>query len=355
MVGAEAGDSYADFGDQDRVDEAGYNWNMNAKRKSVEDRMYDFKEATDSLVGDELLSAVKRGLEDPSNLVVEMAAKAVLELEPGDCRPELVSAYRRFLIDPTETDKNCRAKLPIVEALNKQHFDDAAFYLEGMTYRQMEPAYGAPSGYEDTAAHLRGVCAYGLVDVPLASQNEMLCALVELLHDSEAVSREAAARALGATGLMAAAPLLRMKVLTGDARPEVIGACFSGLIQYRDDTSLEFVCRFLSSRSLDIVVEAGLALGESRQEAAVDRLIAATNEAPIEIRDSMLVSIGLSRSPIAIDYLVGLIEKNDTHSETAIQALAPVRYDQAVKDRILDAVNQTGSRTLAHAFRKHFA
>ena len=80
--------------------------------------MYQFKHACDELTGDDLLEAVQKALADKSNLVVEMAAKAVVELEPGDCREELLAAYQRFLHDPAKpgkdcTDKNCRAKVPL--------------------------------------------------------------------------------------------------------------------------------------------------------------------------------------------------------------------------------------------------
>ena len=332
---------------------------MAAKRSSVEDRMYQFKHACDELTGDDLLEAVQKALADKSNLVVEMAAKAVVGLEPGDCREELLAAYQRFLHDPAKpgkdcTDKNCRAKVPLVEALNKQAFDDPEFYLAGMKYVQMEPAYGAPDGYEDTAPHVRGACAYGLIKVPLASQNELLFALVDLLHDSTYIAREHAARAIGSTGLMAAAPVLRMKVLSGDARSEVIGACLGGLMSFRDSKSLEFVSQFLKNDNLDLAIEAGLVLGESRQELAVTLLIEAAKELHPDVRHSLLMSIGISRLPIAVDYLVGLIESGDTDSEIAIQALAPVRFDEAVRDRIQEAVNGTGSRELARIYREHF-
>jgi hypothetical protein len=328
---------------------------MAGKRKTVEARMYEFKQATESLVGDELLSAIKSGLNTSESLIVEMAAKAVVELEPGDCRDELVAAYRRFVVKPggsPDIDKNCRAKLPLVEALNRQGFDDADFYLAGMKYIQLEPVYG---GSEDTAVHVRGVCAYGLIDVPLASQTEMLFALVDLLNDKEHPAREHAARALGSTGLMAAAPVLRMKVLTGDSHIEVVGACLSGLMQYRDSHSLEFVAGYLSNDNPALAIEAGLALAESRNEEAVRRLIDAADELYPDIREPLLVSVGLSRLPMAVDYLIGLIEKNGHDAVTAVQALAPVRFDAGTKDRVQAAVEASGKRDLARAFREHFS
>lgn len=323
-------------------------------RRNVEERMLDFRKQCESLTGPELLEAIHAALADSSNLVVEMAATAVVDLSPGDCRDQLVDAYTRFLPEPLKDDKNCRAKLPIVEALNHQGFDDPNFYLAGMRYVQMEPAYGAPGGYADTAGNLRGTCALGLIRIPLASQNEMLFALVDLLNDNEAVAREAAARALGATGLTAAAAILRMKVLQGDRQLEVIGACFSGLLGYSDQRCLEFVTGYLSDPNRDLAIEASLALGESRRPEAIEPLIRWSETSDRDQRQSALLSLGLSRLPQATDFLMNLIEGQDPDAETALRALAPSQYDAELRARVERAVSQTRSRALADVLAEVF-
>lgn len=327
---------------------------MAAKRKTVEERMVDFKRQCDELTGEGLQAAVQTALSDPSNLVVEMAARAVVDLEPGEVSEALVVAYRRFLDQPLKTDKQCRAKLPLVEALNSQRYDNPDFYLAGMKYVQMEPAYGAPNGYEDSAGHLRGACAFGLIQIPLASQNDVLFGLVDLLNDDLHIAREAAARALSATGFTAAAPLLRMKVLQGDRYSEVIGACFSGLLQFEDRRLERFVAEFLTGRSLDLAIEAGLALGASRKPEAIDLLIEASRQAVTELRQSLLMSVGLSRLPSAIDHLVSLIAAGGPDAAIAIEALAPARFDERVCEAVQTAVSGTGNRELARIFNETF-
>ena len=43
--------------------------------------------------------------------------------------PDLVAAFDRFMIEPVETDKVCRAKIAIVEALNKIEYDNEDVFL----------------------------------------------------------------------------------------------------------------------------------------------------------------------------------------------------------------------------------
>ena len=327
-----------------------------AKRPTVEDRMRTLRDHLQQLSGDELLAAIREALGDPSNIVCEMAAKAVLEHEPGNCLEQLRSAYDRFLVEPDKRDKNCRAKLPIVEALNQQRYDDIDFYTLGMKYVQMEPAYGAEGGYEDTAAHVRGTHAFGLINCPLASPDDTLHALIDLLHDKEWTAREHAARALSLIGSRAAAAVLRMKVLSGDRQSPVIGACFSGLVRSDRERFLEFVAGFLNHKNLDLAIEAGLALGESRTDVGAECLIDAIHAAwTIELRHSHMMSLGLSRRENAIDYLIQRIGEPDVeNAKVAIAALAPNRFDESIRERVLRAVNDARDRKLSQTFAEHF-
>src|SRR5262249_10204252 len=81
--------------------------------------------------------------------------RALSEL-PGD----LVAAFDRFMIEPEESDKRCRAKIAIVETLNKIEYDRDDVFLRGIRHVQMEPVWGKS---EDSAGHLRGAAAFGLV------------------------------------------------------------------------------------------------------------------------------------------------------------------------------------------------
>jgi len=318
--------------------------------------MRQFRRDCNELSGAALLAAIHVGLADLSNIVCEMAAQSVVELNPGECREQLVAAWQRFMIDPQKSDKNCRAKLPIVDALNQQEYDDVEFYLRAVRHTQLEPAYGAPGGYEDTAAGVRSAAAFGLINCPLASPDETLHVLIDLLFDNEWSVRENAARALAQIGSRAATAVLKMKVRAGDVRSEVVGACLVGLVKSNREQFLDFIAGYLTGNNPDIGIEASLALGESRSTAAAERLIEAHKQARVaDLRDAHLMSLGLSRVPVAIDYLIELIGGHGKHAAIqAIAALAPNRFDESTRDRVLEAVNAAKDRDLSQAFAEHF-
>src|SRR5262245_37666203 len=56
---------------------------------------------------------------DRSNLVVAAAAAIVGERALGELAAELETAFDRFLVEPLKNDKLCRAKIAIVQALDK--------------------------------------------------------------------------------------------------------------------------------------------------------------------------------------------------------------------------------------------
>src|SRR5205807_656482 len=93
----------------------------------------------------------------------------------------------------------------------------------------------------------------------------------DLLADSEKVARVAAVQALGATGSMAAVPLLRFKARVGDKELEVTWECFTALLQLEPE-SVEFVAEFLRAGDEAICEGAALALGEARRPEAFEYL-----------------------------------------------------------------------------------
>jgi len=86
---------------------------------------------------------------------------------------------------------------------------------------QTAGVWNDPNRDSDPSAPLRAGCALGLVRIKYPSA---LALLVDLLLDKAKVARRGAARALGASGLLAAVPLLRFKARIGDD-PAVTGEC----------------------------------------------------------------------------------------------------------------------------------
>src|SRR5438874_1352815 len=156
---------------------------------------------------------LKKALADRSNYVASRAAEIVGEFGLRDLVPDLVAAFDRFLLNPVKTDPQCLAKNAVAEALTKMGHDDAEFYRKGMRHFQPEPVWG---GEQDTAAHLRGTCAFGLVQSSCGDSLDVLTRLVELLADPEKPARVDAASAVANYSRPQRIPLLRLKILTGD-------------------------------------------------------------------------------------------------------------------------------------------
>src|SRR4029077_14111178 len=142
-----------------------------------------------------------------SNYVASRAAEIVRDFEVRDLIPGLLVAFERFLVDPAKSDPQCLAKNAIAEALTKLGHDDADFYRKGMRHFQPEPVWG---GQQDTAAHFRGTCAFGLVQSSCGDSLDVLTRLVDLLAAPEKPARIDAARAVANYSRREGIPLLRL-------------------------------------------------------------------------------------------------------------------------------------------------
>lgn len=323
-----------------------------AKKPAIDERLEHVRTLQHENSADDLRHGLEQALSDSSNLVVEAAAKIVGEQELSRFQTRLLDAYDRFLIDPVDTDKGCHAKIAIVEALNRLDFDDADFYLRGMRYTQHEPAWG---GSEDTAAHLRGACAYGLVQSGQLSFVPIMTALVDLLADPCKTARVHAAGAIANTGRGEAIPVLRLKVLSGDPKFEVMGACFSGLLQLDAENSVPLVAARLTSDDIDIALEAAAALGETRHADATQALIDAWKEThDRQLQVPFLLSIGLSNQPEATEFLLQLITENTAGSEDAVRALAPNRFYGDLRERVEHVIRGTKNKRLLALYDAEF-
>jgi HEAT repeat protein len=288
-------------------------------------------------------------LGDKSNFVVAAAAEIVGERGLTDLAPDLAAAFRRFLVDPVETDKICRAKLAIVEALHQIEVEDEEVIRIGIRHVQREPRWG---GSDDTAAPLRGAAAYALVRL---NPRDLMILLVDLLADPEKVARIAAAKALGGSGALAAIPLLRFKARTGDEEPEVTVECLTALMAADAEGSLEFVAEFLGSAE-EVAEGAALALGESRRPAALDALKAHWQKARSDsLRSVLLLAIAITRLPLALDFLLGIMAKEGPEAASAaLTALAIHRQNSAVRDRIEAVIAARNDSGLRKQFAKEF-
>ena len=149
-------------------------------------------------------------------------------------------------------------------------------FLRGIRHIQLEPVWG---GRSDTAGTLRGTCALALVQCRSLSERELLNHLIELFADEDKSVRVEAARAVEQVGSPSAAALLRLRAVLGAAQksnekndePEVLGACFGGILRIEGKGSITWISRFLTAGD-DIAAEAAFALAADRSPEAFNAL-----------------------------------------------------------------------------------
>jgi HEAT repeat protein len=295
----------------------------------------------------EAAAELTKALQSKSNLVAARAAMIIHDNILTAFADELVKAFERFMAQPMKLDKGCHALTAIAKALFELNADADATFFRGIRHFQAEPVWG---GSQDTAAELRGYCALGLVRM---NHRDVLNELADLLMDPEPTARHMAARAIGYNQDPAGAPLLRLKILAGDANYDVTTECLSSLVKLTPAKSVEFIGRLLDHHEADLREAAILALGESRQPAAWELLRDRYDrEMLAEVRKVLLLAMAMTRHAAAVDFLIATIAEADKFLATAaIEAMRIYRNDEAIRTRVEKAA---GSRLMAE-FQKSFA
>ncbi len=293
---------------------------------------------------------LKRYLGDRSNLVVAAAAALVGERAMAELAGDLEAAFARFLVDPVKTDKLCRAKIAIVQALETLEHLKREVFEKAARHVQLEPGWGPPT---DTAAPLRGHALFALARIGGSDYHSLL---VDSLIDSEKDVRIAAAQALGYVGTEAAGLVLRLKVRLGDAEADVLSECLSGLLTIAPEENLELVCEFLDPLEPDRCEAAALALGKTRLPAAFEALRSCLERShQSALREQILLAIAMMRLSAATDYLVDLVaSESESLALAAISALKFHRYDPRLCERLAQAVKSTGKRVLELRLERDF-
>jgi HEAT repeat protein len=301
--------------------------------RSVEDRIQRLRQLRAAPPDGDGEAAIRKGLQDRSNLVAAEAAKTIAALRLSSLIPALVAAFEPLFDEPAKSDPKCWAKTAIVKALTDLDYDQSAPFVRGLGHIQMEAVWG---GTEDSAGQLRAMCALALVQCTDLRRVQIMRHLVDALDDGEDAVRAEAVRALAQLGGDEAALLLRLKAKVGDKQVAVLGHAFDSLISIEEGVGVGFVAQYLDSANAGIRDEAALALGASRRTDAVGVLIERWKQTrSAEFGSVLLRALCSSRTPPAIDFLLDAVATgSDRESAAALAALALLDGSEEIRNRI---------------------
>ncbi|MEZ5402853.1 MAG: hypothetical protein R2729_24465 [Bryobacteraceae bacterium] len=294
------------------------------------------------------IDALRKALGGAS-FVAAKAARIAADAELNELGRDLVDAFHRLADAQGKrpADPGCEGKKAIAEALRTLEHCAGGVFERGVRLVQMEPVCG---GQTDTAAELRAICALGLVD---AREPAALFTAVDLLADPEPAARIGGVKALGSSGRADAALALRVKALGGDSEPQVTTECLFELMQIDRRASFDFVARFLKDRDETNAEAAALALASTREDAALEAIVARWHGSTGPPRRSLLAAVASMRTEPSIAFLVSLVrEGRVTDAEAALEALAQFRTEVKVRSAVAAAVAARGDDRVAAAARE---
>jgi HEAT repeat protein len=281
-------------------------------------------------------STLRKALQHRNNYLVSKAAKLIADLSLTALIPDLETAFHRFLPqsgkDHLKTDPQCWAKAAIAKALATLEHQEHELFLLGARHIQLEPVWG---GSSDTAGTLRSTCALALVQCRSLNSTSLLAYLAELFADKELPVRVNAARAVEQIGSDAAMLMLRLRAELASDAPELLGACYSGVLHLEGPSAIPWAAKFLSPQD-DASGEAAIAIAETRTPQAFTTLQAAYQTATDHwFRATLLSAIALSRQDEAFEWLLALIRDEHSDSIEAHEALCRSGPPNAILEKLI--------------------
>ena len=323
------------------------NWRAMAGKRSFEEQISAL-DALRELPEESRIEALRKALAGRNNFTVGKAADLVREFRLAQLEPELLATFDRFFANAVKTDPQCWAKNALSRALAAFDYQDAEVFLRGMKHIQMEPVWG---GRSDTAGTLRSTCAFALVQCRNLTETELLAHLVDLLADKDKAVRAEVVRAIAQLDSPSASLLLRLRAVLGSDEPEVLGACYSGVLQIEGLKAITWVSRFLEAGD-DPAAEAALAIAGMHSSEGFNVLREALAKASDPwFRSVLLSAIALTRQDEAIEFLLELVRTESMDAEAAIEAVLRSMPSPEIAGQLQQMVS--GNERLARVFMTH--
>jgi len=261
---------------------------------------------------------LRKALTHRNNFLVAKAAKLIARHNHRTLIPELVEAFHRFVPDSTKQDPQCWAKEAIAQTLAALEYQEPEIFLAGM--HTFQPGYT-----DDAATALRGICALALVQCRGLPSHRVLQHLLPLFADKQLPVRVNAARAVEQIGSDSSALLLRLRAELASDEPELLGACYSGVLRLEGPSAIPWAAKFLHAGDPDeSSAEAAFAIAETRTEAAVTLLQSTWKlTRDPDFRATLLTALALTRQDTAIDFLFTLVAEGNKNAREALENSAP--------------------------------
>jgi hypothetical protein len=299
---------------------------------------------------DARVGPLRKALAHRNNFLVAKAADLAREFRMTQLMPELLSAFDRFFQNPEKSDPQCWAKNALSRTIAALEHQEHEVFLRGMGHIQMEPVWG---GSSDTAGTLRATCAFALVQCRSLTEKDLLEHLVELFGDKDKTVRAEVVRAVEQVGSQSASLLLRLRAVLGADEPEVLGACYSGVLRIEGVRAIPWVQRFLAAGD-DSAAEAALALAGTHSVEGFLVLRECLAKAVDPWWHSVVLSaMSLTRQDEAVAFLLDLVRSESLDAEPAMAAVLRSAPSQEVVKRLEGLV--AGNARLKRAFATHRA
>jgi HEAT repeat protein len=306
------------------------------------------------------IEPLRKALANRNNFVVAKAADLARDLQLTQLTPDLLVAFDRFFEEAAKTDPQCWAKNALSRALAAFEHQDPDVFLRGMHHIQLEPVWG---GTSDSAGTLRATCALALVQCRDLRETELLQHLIELLADKDKAVRTEVVRAIEQVGSPSAALLLRLRAILDsnvksrkpgqppEEEPEVLGACYSGILRIEGGSAIPWVARFLADGD-DPAAEAALAIAGTHTPQAFETLKQRfNNESDPWFCSVLLSAIALTRQDAALEFLLDQVRTESPQAEAAIEAILRAAPSEEITKRLEKLV--AGNLRLSRAFAAH--
>jgi hypothetical protein len=265
-----------------------------------------------------ILTPLRALLKHQNNYIVAKAADLAAQRHLEALLPDLLTAFDRFFEDAEKRDPQCWAKNSLSNALAALELQEPAPFLRGMRHVQLEAVWG---GRSDTAGTLRGTCALALVQCRSVPEVDLLRHLLDVLMDTDKSARGDAVRGIEQVGSPAASLLLRLRAQVGGDEPELLGACYAGVLRIEGNSALPWMKRFLIGED-DVAGEAALAVAGTHSLEAFEMLKARWDSTRDPwFRSVLLSAIALTRQATAIEFLLSLVKADSIGADLAVEAL----------------------------------